>query len=194
MTGRILAASFATLALVGGIAAGPTQQASSADHDVVLTPGEAAHVDGGAPGGINYTPIVTGGTQPEPTCTHDPSTYCESTLVMLSADVPDDAPRGRVTSTFALTLDAVAPVADFDVYVFQSDETGARGARLDTSGALAGGQVAPAQDGILWRCPGSDECIEMSVSFRQGDEPEYLLVEVHYSIAPVSYVMDLSLS
>jgi hypothetical protein len=180
------------MALAVLVAASPA--ASSADHDVALTPGDSVTVDGGPTGGINYTPIVTGGTQPEPTCAKTPDAWCESTLVELSADVPADAARGRLMATFAMTLNATQPVSDFDVFIYASDEAGERGARLTSSGSLLGGQIAPVQDGILYRCPDSDECAELSMTFRDGDEPQYVLVEVHYAVAPVSYVMDLSLS
>lgn len=190
---RIAPAAVALIALLGQVAAGPSTSAP-ADHELSLTIGDEATIDGGAPGGINYTPVVTGGTQPEPTCSKSPEAYCEATLVELSADVPADAPRGRVTATLSMTLDAVQPIADFDLFVYESDADGARGGRLASSGALAGGQIAPTQDGIFWRCPASDECVDLPVTFRTGDEPQYLLVEVHYAIAPVSYRLDLALN
>ncbi len=189
-----LGALAAALVLGAALAAAPATNRADIDHEVALTVGDTAAVDGGMAGGINYTPIVTGGTQPEPTCAKTPDAYCEATLVELTAVVPDDAPRGRLKATFDLLLSAQAPISDFDVFVYETDESGERGGRLASSGALAGGQVAPVQDGIFWRCPASDECVELPITFHQGAETTWLLVEVHYAVAPVPYSMDLGLS
>ncbi len=99
--------------------------------------------------------------------------------------------------TLDIDVTAVVPGADFDLFVYETDETGAeRGAELGNSGnfgfcaQLCGTQADPA---YTTSCDGTDECLTLTVETTEFSPDAYLRVEVVYFTTPAGYTANLAL-
>ena len=129
-------------------------------------------------GAVN--PIVA---PPEGTCTHDLTTYCETTLVKVTNPVEDDGnPETDLTAkrSLTVTLTPAHPAADFDLVVYESDEDGTQGENVGESG---GAPVADHEESV--------EETFVSVTTSESTPSRYYLVHAVYFAAPSTYTLSL---
>jgi hypothetical protein len=173
---RFIAPVLACALAVGSFAAAPAAQQQAADHNVELQVDESATVDGGAPGGINLS------NQTEQSCSKGPADYCETILVKLTNPYEEEnAKKGRerATAVFTLTTPDVL-VSDYDLFLYESDEAGAKGSEIGTAGEFP----LLIQD--------STETATVSITTTQDVQEVWVLVEVSYFAAAAPYAMDIS--
>lgn len=108
---------------------------SSTRETFELTPGESVTVLSATPGGVYGGFSATAGTMPE--C--DESTpgvmYCEGFLVGISGGevvVSDDDGSESLRSELLVTLTPDAPTGDYDIRLYESDESGTIGAEVNS--------------------------------------------------------------
>ena len=168
MTRRILIAITALVALV------PASAASAAvDRTVEVAAGKSETWAGTKMPGtnLNYFNVTTTGDTvlKTGTCTKDPQTYCDLTLVALSNPVPADDADGKLRRTATFTIsDYAGPAADVDMELYASDETGARGDSL-------GGSTEFTTE---------TEQASVAVTTTLEEPTKYVLVQVIYFVQP----------
>lgn len=174
---RLVAPALAVGLAAGTFAAAPSQdgQRVDADHVVELAIGETTTVNGGTPQGINvgYNEGLTG-------CSKDPQSYCEYVLVKLTNEYDEDKAkkgRERATANFVLTT-ATNQISDYDVFWYESDESGALGAQIASSTAFPYGAD-------------STEQAALSVTTTEEVADVWVLVEVVYFSAIEAYNLDI---
>lgn len=173
----IVAILLAVVALPLITAAGPPADAAArVDHEVALTVGEDAAVDGGAVAGVNYAHL--GGTDETYPCGDDPAMMCRTILVELTNPFDADADRGRERATLSLALHGDG-VGDAAIMVYASDVEGKRGDQVggqDELGTLA------------------DEATTVSITTTPDQETVHVLVEVFFHAWAGTWSMDLAFS
>lgn len=174
---RTFAIAAAGLVVASTIAAAPagSQARPVADHEVELAVGDQAHIDGGAPQGMNpgYFDALDGA------CNKDPHTYCEHALVHVVTEVPEDVERGRLRTTLGLTLTSPDfPLSDFDMVVWESNADGERVAEVGQS--ANGGYVEAVEQ------------VSVVVSTTPEVQDAWFLVDVIYFLGGPNYDLDLT--
>lgn len=173
------------------VAAAPARAPEvDADHTIELGIGDTANVEGTAQGGMNLSGYVDGTV----TCTDSPEQLCETIFVAATNEVPEG--ETIASGVVSVALNAQVPGADFDLYVFESDETGAKGAEVASSGDAAAGQIVGSDPaGLLYTCTDAvDECLQFVVDTFDDEPTRYYLVEVVYFASAGSYSLDASFS
>src|SRR4051812_39150875 len=111
------------------VAAAPAQAAP--DRTFSLSPNAPSEWDGPSQTALNQGYDQDDGGP----CGKDPDNYCDITLV--NTGIPDDPTTYYETHQASLTLDVGGfdpPTQDFDLYVYESNAAGDRGAFVDSSG------------------------------------------------------------
>ena len=193
----------ATAALVGStlaFAPAVTTQQAETDHAIVFTEDGSETVEGAQTNaGTNLGDPVGAGLPSE--CTKDPNTYCETVHVTVEQPVADEDPDSLEfgTGEVSFTLAPTVPGADFDINVFESDQTGtARDELVAESGNFPGCSVlceSPLGAVIGEGCgPDHDECGSWTVPTNDlaGGGTAYYVIEVVYYLAAGPYTLDVT--
>ncbi|NND83752.1 MAG: hypothetical protein HKN46_01235 [Acidimicrobiia bacterium] len=135
---RLLTPAIAMGLALSAVAAAPAQDRSAdVDHEVTVEIDSIVTVDGGVPQGVNpgYNEGVTG-------CSKDPHAYCETMLVQLVNEYDEDkAKKGRERANAVFTLTTgTNQVSDYDVFWYESDADGTKGAQIGSSTAFPYGE------------------------------------------------------
>jgi hypothetical protein len=177
---RALFLAVTGMLVVSSAAAAPpssSRSASDADFEVEMVVGDAVHIDGGSPQGINPDYFGTAGGGGE--CTKDVDSYCEWTLVHVITEVPADVDRGRLRTGLNITLTTPdSPISDFDIAVWESNPEGERLSKVGTSGG--GGYVQPI------------ESMAVVVSTTPEVMDAWFLVDAIYYLGGVNYDLDIT--
>jgi hypothetical protein len=127
--------------------------------------------------GLNLSWFVNRSQYPG-TCSKDPQTYCETTLVHVTAQ--DVAPSGRLI----FRIENFKPVSDFDIRVYESDAAGGADNKIGSPVGDVAATSPAGSDDPRFTGPGDFEttAIDLSpyVSEETADVDAYFLVMVPY--------------
>ncbi len=166
---------------IASVAAAPSQAGrADVDHEVELLIGESATVDGGVPQGVNPSPFVGGSTGSDLTCSKAPNEYCETILVHLTNPYEEENARKgreRANANFELTTGSNM-LSDYDVYWYESDADGTKGAQIASSTAFPVDNSGESTEGAT-----------LVITSTPDDDEVWVLVEVYYFSALEAYSM-----
>lgn len=180
--------------VIGAVAAAPADgdPPEGIDHLVELGPDATeATVQGGLPGGANLSPFIPDQVVPQG-CGKDVADYCEFVLIRIDNPVEDldpEDPYEAKVATIDMDVTADVPGSDFDLFLFESDETGTRGFDLASSGNAPGcaqlcSEIPQAYTNV---CDGTDECVSFNVVTTEGRPTVWVLAEIVYFTTPAGY-------